>query len=92
VGKRGVSYSVGTKGFWYTVNPRTRQSRISIGVPGTGLGWYRVRRRSAPAAVYKTQPLLLPGSSAHVPSLLNWAAMFIIIGVVIFVAGNFLGG
>lgn len=38
--KRGVSYSVGTRGLWLTVNKRGL--RTTVGVPGTGLGYYKV--------------------------------------------------
>ena len=40
--KRGASMSVGTKGLWYTAG--NGRQRVSMGIPGTGLGWYSQRR------------------------------------------------
>jgi hypothetical protein len=37
----------GGRGFWLTVGPR--QSRTSVGLPGTGLYWYQQRRFPPPA-------------------------------------------
>ena len=39
--KRGVSFSAGTKGAWYTAG--NSHQRVSIGAPGSGLQWYRQR-------------------------------------------------
>lgn len=42
--KGGVSWSVGREGAWLTVGRET--VRTSVGIPGTGLGWYERRRLS----------------------------------------------
>jgi hypothetical protein len=67
VGKRRVSYSVGTRGLWFTAG--RRHIRTTLSLPGTGLSLYQVHKRNnAPAAVSvarnQAQPLTLPASSA----------------------------
>jgi hypothetical protein len=88
-----VSYSVGGRGFWYTVG--RKHTRTTLSLPGSGLSLYQVHKRnSAPAAVSvaRNQPpsLTLPASSLPLPSLIHWAAFVLIIGILIFVAGSLL--
>jgi hypothetical protein len=43
--KAGVSYSVGRKGAWLTMGHD--RVRASVGLPGSGIGWYSQRRATA---------------------------------------------
>ena len=43
--RSGVSSSIGRRGAWLTIG-RDRV-RTSVGIPGTGLGWYEQRRLAA---------------------------------------------
>ncbi len=47
VSTRGVSWSVGGRGAWVTFGDG--RVRTSLGIPGTGLGWYEQRRPTTPA-------------------------------------------
>ena len=70
--KRGASMSVGTKGAWFTAGHG--RTRTSIGVPGTGLGWYEQHRlprsTSAPAAFLRSLAFVL--IAVALAALLLW--------------------
>ena len=74
VSKGGISYSVGGRGAWLTTG-HGRQ-RVSVGIPGTGLGWYRQRRlpqssaSSTPASVLRSLALIFV--ELAVAALLIW--------------------
>ena len=53
--KNSVSWRVGGKGAWVTFG--NRRVRTSLGIPGTGLGWYEQRQLTTPAI------------AAHMPTL-----------------------
>jgi gamma-glutamyltranspeptidase len=40
--RSGASWSVGRRGAWFTIG--TDRARTSVGIPGTGFGWYVQRR------------------------------------------------
>jgi hypothetical protein len=44
--KRGVSWSVGGRGAWVTFGEG--RVRTSLGIAGTGLGWYEQRQLTTP--------------------------------------------
>ena len=46
VSRSGVSGSIGRRGAWLTIG--RGRIRASLGVPGTGLGWYGQQRVTAP--------------------------------------------
>jgi hypothetical protein len=48
VSKQNVSLSIGRPGAWITAG--TRGARVSLGAPGTGLGWYQENRWRRPVA------------------------------------------
>ena len=59
--KRGASMSVGGRGAWLTTGNGSQ--RVTIGIPGTGLQWYRQRRLesstpSSPASVLRSLALI----------------------------------
>lgn len=68
VGKRGASFSVGGKGAWITVGHH--RVRESVGIPGTGLGWYESQRLPQAAA------------GAGKPSIIR-RALWAIVGLVV---------
>jgi Protein of unknown function (DUF4236) len=43
--RSGVSSSIGRRGAWLTIG--RDHMRASVGIPGTGLGWYEQRRITA---------------------------------------------
>jgi len=53
LGRKSASVSVGTRGLWYTTG--TSGQRVTAGIPGTGLSYTTLLRRSlsiwAPAAI-----------------------------------------
>jgi hypothetical protein len=62
--KRGVSYSVGTRGLWFTAG--RRHIRTSVGLTGSGWWWYqqrRLRRPSAPSKNGVLAPVAPKGTS-----------------------------
>jgi hypothetical protein len=81
VSKRGVSWSVGTKGAWLTASPR--HIRRTVGIPGTGLYWYREHRLPRRSSTPSLAPILPP------PTKLQWfaiaAIVVILIGTALFV-------
>jgi hypothetical protein len=86
--KRGVSYSVGTRGLWFTAG--RRHIRTSIGLPGTGLYWYPEHRLPRPTSRQALAPILPP------PTKLQWFAIaciiVVIVGTVLFVAAGLMAG
>jgi hypothetical protein len=44
--KSGASLSIGTRGAWLTIGPRSQ--RASTGIPGTGVWWTEQTRPAAP--------------------------------------------
>lgn len=72
--KRGASMSVGTKGAWFTTG--NGRQRVSVGIPGTGLGWYRQRpwpqspTPSTPASVLRSLAVII--AALAVVALLFW--------------------
>jgi hypothetical protein len=89
VSKRGVSYSVGTRGLWFTAG--RRHIRTSIGLPGTGLGWYERRRLPRPVSTSPAPAPILPA-----PNATQWIAIagiiVVIVGTVLFVAAGLMAG
>ncbi|MFZ3226031.1 MAG: DUF4236 domain-containing protein [Xanthobacteraceae bacterium] len=72
--KSGVSWSVGHKGAWLTTG-HGRQ-RVSIGIPGTGLGWYEQRR--LPRSTSAPAPMLSIVSTLAIVAVLAGVALAIL--------------
>jgi hypothetical protein len=69
VSKSGISGSIGGKGAWYTTGHG--RERVSVGIPGSGIGWYRQRRLPQMAA---------PATTAAPNGRLSWIIMVLIVG------------
>lgn len=74
VSKRGVSYSIGRRGLWLTANKRGL--RTSVGIPGTGLGYYHQDRWAAPTAKVRTPAIKLWGFWLAVAGLIAFAIWY----------------
>jgi Protein of unknown function (DUF4236) len=78
--KSGVSYSFGRKGAWLTTGHN--HARVSVGLPGSGLGWYEQRRLLRPAISVPSAPSW---------RLLGWIIVAIIIGAGVLILWNWGG-
>jgi hypothetical protein len=80
--KTGVSYSIGRKGAWLTMGHD--RVRASVGIPGTGLGYYEQRRLPQIAA-----PSLVPSAPSWRPlgrivvAIIVGAAAGVALGIVL---------
>jgi hypothetical protein len=75
VSKSGISGSIGGKGAWYTAGHG--RERVSVGLPGSGLFWYRQRRLPQMAA---------PATTAAPNWRLSWIVTVLIVGACVGVA------
>ena len=72
--KSGVSYSVGRKGAWLTMGHD--RVRASVGLPGTGLGYYEQRRLPRPTISTLSAPSWRP---------LGWIVVALVFGACVLI-------